>query len=121
MASQISQWKPPVQKGRRSFDDQDFVSSVTTQFSQKGTLSDRQIAALLKVLTNYQDQIPQFQQRLEALGLEAAPAYKKEPPKEIDEVCPECGAKLVLRHSRRGSFIGCSAYPKCKFIKKNNG
>ncbi len=31
-----------------------------------------------------------------------------------DRDCPDCGAKLVIRHSRRGPFLGCSKYPKCK-------
>jgi DNA topoisomerase-1 len=35
----------------------------------------------------------------------------------LDEKCPDCGAQLVRRHGRYGEFIGCSAYPKCKFIR----
>jgi len=43
-----------------------------------------------------------------------------EPPKLLEEKCPKCGANLVERKSKKGgnSFIGCSNYPKCKFIKK---
>jgi len=44
-------------------------------------------------------------------------------PKETGEKCPECGdskdGKLVTREGRFGSFISCSRYPKCKFIKKD--
>jgi ssDNA-binding Zn-finger/Zn-ribbon topoisomerase 1 len=29
--------------------------------------------------------------------------------------CPCCNSELVPRESRFGRFIGCSAYPKCKF------
>ena len=29
--------------------------------------------------------------------------------------CPRCGGNLVLRHSKYGSFYGCSNYPRCKF------
>lgn len=32
--------------------------------------------------------------------------------------CPFCGQPLILRHGRYGDFIGCSAYPKCKFTRK---
>ncbi len=28
--------------------------------------------------------------------------------------CPECGALLLLRRSKRGQFYGCSRYPECK-------
>jgi len=30
-------------------------------------------------------------------------------------VCPKCGGELVLRKGKHGEFLGCSAYPKCKF------
>jgi len=34
-----------------------------------------------------------------------------------DIECPECGQKLVLRYGRRGPFLGCGGYPKCKFTR----
>ena len=36
----------------------------------------------------------------------------------IEEKCPKCGGKLTLRQSRFGKFLGCTAYPKCKFTKQ---
>jgi len=46
-----------------------------------------------------------------------------EGPKETGEKCPLCGdksgGKLVVRQGRFGSFISCSRYPKCKFIKQD--
>lgn len=46
-----------------------------------------------------------------------------EGPKEIGEACPDCGekhgGKLVIREGKYGSFISCSRYPKCKFIKED--
>jgi len=35
------------------------------------------------------------------------------------EKCPECGSDLVERQGRFGKFVGCSNYPKCKYIKKD--
>ncbi|MFL5339268.1 MAG: type I DNA topoisomerase [Gemmataceae bacterium] len=44
-----------------------------------------------------------------------SPPKKDTGPKiEITETCPECGAPMKLRNSARGSFLGCSKYPKCK-------
>ena len=46
-------------------------------------------------------------------------------PEETGEMCPECGekksGKLVIRQRRdgTGTFISCSRYPKCKFIKED--
>ena len=36
----------------------------------------------------------------------------------MGEFCPECGKELLKRKSRYGEFVGCSGYPKCKYIKK---
>lgn len=33
---------------------------------------------------------------------------------ETDEICEECGAPMVIKLSRFGKFLSCSAYPKCK-------
>ena len=32
-------------------------------------------------------------------------------------ICPICKNKLKLKSGRNGEFIGCSAYPSCKFTK----
>jgi DNA topoisomerase-1 len=42
------------------------------------------------------------------------PPPKKVPAVEVKETCPECGSPMKLRGSRRGYFLGCSKYPKCK-------
>ena len=34
-----------------------------------------------------------------------------------DRKCPNDEADLVVKHGRYGKFIGCSNYPKCKFIE----
>ena len=33
------------------------------------------------------------------------------------EKCPQCGKDLAIKHSRFGTFIGCTGYPECKFTK----
>ncbi len=52
---------------------------------------------------------------------EQEPAAEKksvEPdPAVADMVCEKCGAPMVLRSGRYGSFYACSAYPTCKFTK----
>lgn len=34
--------------------------------------------------------------------------------------CPECDSALKIKHGRYGKFIGCSHYPKCKYIESLN-
>jgi DNA topoisomerase-1 len=42
------------------------------------------------------------------------PAKKAVPAVEVKETCPDCGAPMKLRPGRRGYFLGCSKYPRCK-------
>lgn len=43
---------------------------------------------------------------------------KERQDKLKDGICPRCGSLLVARDGKYGKFLGCSNYPKCKFIKK---
>ncbi len=43
-----------------------------------------------------------------------APVKKAVPAVEVSDTCPECGAPMKLRPGRRGYFLGCSKYPKCR-------
>ncbi len=36
----------------------------------------------------------------------------------LEETCPNCGERLVLKHGRYGEFIACSRYPDCKYTKQ---
>jgi len=33
---------------------------------------------------------------------------------EVEETCEQCGGAMTVRRGRRGFFLGCAAYPKCK-------
>ncbi len=62
-------------------------------------------------------------------GAKTIDGIELEGPKETGEMCPTCGekkgksggGKLVIRVRRdgTGTFISCSRYPKCKFIKQD--
>lgn len=43
-------------------------------------------------------------------------SIKKEGVK-TDEVCTECGKPMIIKWGRRGKFLSCSDFPKCKFSK----
>jgi DNA topoisomerase-1 len=47
-------------------------------------------------------------------GEELMPAPARPKALRTDIPCPECGAPLVVRVGRRGKFLGCSNYPKCR-------
>lgn len=47
---------------------------------------------------------------------------KVEPQAEkTDVVCELCGSPMVVRFSRYGKFLACSAFPKCKFTMPMDG
>jgi ssDNA-binding Zn-finger/Zn-ribbon topoisomerase 1 len=54
----------------------------------------------------------------EDLKAKLPPPKPKAPVALTDEKCDKCGAPMALRKGRFGEFLGCSAYPKCKNIKK---
>jgi len=35
-----------------------------------------------------------------------------------DAICERCGSKMVKRWGKRGYFLACSAYPKCRFTRE---
>ena len=45
-------------------------------------------------------------------GLRAA-----KPDQVLDELCPRCGANLVIKQGRYGEFTACTKYPECKYVK----
>ena len=46
------------------------------------------------------------------------PAPAKPKPIPTDIPCDECGKPMVIREGRRGKFLGCGDYPKCKGTKE---
>jgi DNA topoisomerase-1 len=36
----------------------------------------------------------------------------------VDETCENCGGAMTVRRGKRGFFLGCSSYPKCKGTKE---
>jgi DNA topoisomerase-1 len=56
---------------------------------------------------------PEMKEKLK--DLLPAPAPKKTVPDvKVEETCPECGGPMKLRPGRKGYFLGCAKYPKCK-------
>lgn len=42
-------------------------------------------------------------------------------PEETNEICEKCGAPMIVRTSRFGKFLACSAFPKCRNTKQMAG
>jgi DNA topoisomerase-1 len=53
-------------------------------------------------------------------SVEQARVEMKDVKKEVvatDEICSLCGKPMVVKWGRRGKFLSCSDYPKCKSAK----
>jgi predicted RNA-binding protein with TRAM domain len=84
----------------------DTVSAVITK-----VLARLAYAKTLEVLTPSPDRVrppcPNFPTCRHTMAL----------PKNINVPCPECGAELLERVSRKGrKFYGCERYPECEFV-----
>ncbi len=65
----VQEWAAPVKRGRREFNDQSFYESLNKQFQQRGALSEKQRAALKKMVVRYREQIPGFAEAQEKYEL----------------------------------------------------
>lgn len=63
--------------------------------------------------------LDKFWKDFEPLIEKAFENMEKEGPKEIGEICPDCGKELVQRRGKYGMFVGCIGYPECKYVKKD--
>jgi DNA topoisomerase-1 len=50
----VTDWKPPRKRGRRTWDDQEFVRSVGRQFRTRGSITPKQLQALHKLAARYE-------------------------------------------------------------------
>ena len=46
--------------------------------------------------------------------------YERPKAEVIDEACPECEKPLAIRSGRKGRFIGCTGYPRCRYTRDLN-
>ncbi|MBN2433586.1 MAG: type I DNA topoisomerase [Acidobacteria bacterium] len=58
--ARVKEWKEPVQKGKKVWDDHKFYDSLRQQFRQKHALSPRQQQALKRLVKRYAKQIPDY-------------------------------------------------------------
>ncbi|MCQ2368593.1 MAG: type I DNA topoisomerase [Kiritimatiellae bacterium] len=65
----VTEWRPAVRKGKRVYDDEIFVKSISEQFTRRGQLSARQAMALKRLALVYRKNIPDFDAKVKAAGI----------------------------------------------------
>jgi DNA topoisomerase I len=68
----------------------------------------------------WHEELGQFYHKFIPLLDHANENMEKIEPKLLDEECPNCGRQLIVRIGRYGEFVGCSGYPECRYIKKED-
>ena len=66
----VTEWRPPAKRGKKTYDDKEFVKSLADQYERRHSLSPRQVAALKRVISVYKGKMPDYAAKAAALGLE---------------------------------------------------
>ena len=67
---------------------------------------------------NWADEVEKFYKDYKPVFDKAEASMERMYPIETDELCPECGSKLLIRNGRFGEFLACSGFPKCHYTAK---
>ena len=65
----VTDWRPPTKRGKKTYDDKEFVKSLSDQYARRKSLSPRQVAALKRVAYAYRAKIPGYAAKTAELGL----------------------------------------------------
>ncbi len=66
MLRHVTTWQEPVTRGKRTFDDHVFFTSLEEQYGRKKSLSPRQRYAMKRMVFRYKNQIPEFEKWAES-------------------------------------------------------
>ena len=70
LLAEVKNWHEPTKRGKRTYDDKAFVDSLAEQFARRKMLSERQAAALRRMVSVYRGEIPDVEEKAKALGIE---------------------------------------------------
>lgn len=85
--------------------DVEFTAGVETKLDnvEEGQLD--WVRLLSEFYGPFEKDLEEAQEKMERVKIQ---------PKESDQVCPNCGKKMLIREGRFGEFLGCAGYPECK-------
>ena len=74
--SGIKEWRPATARKGKTWDDQEFLNSLKTQYAQRKQLSFKQVGALRRLAASYAAQIPNYAEAMQKHGLPEPKATK---------------------------------------------
>ena len=119
---------------RKYVDDQSGILTVTQQGALTSTVLNKYFPDIVNTkytaqMENKLDNIENGSQSrskilnefyypfIELFNIVSQKMYK-EKFEETGEKCPICGAPLVIKEGKNGTFVGCSNFPSCKYVQK---
>jgi DNA topoisomerase-1 len=106
LLGQVKEWGPEVQRGKRTYSDERFVTSVKEQLEAgEKPVSDKQLAALVKIAVRYRAQIPDAEQALAGLGFHEEVAKDQAAPSNEDALRRFAVLKGLEFSESQGGFI----------------
>ncbi|MBN1135643.1 MAG: type I DNA topoisomerase [Anaerolineae bacterium] len=81
--------------------------------SMWGPLSERVEGARSALVGQPKIQVPGYDYTTKRRGQ----SRRRPEPELMGEACPQCGEPLVRRKGKHGPFVGCSAYPACRYTR----
>ncbi len=86
----------------------DFTARMEGDLDRVAEGNEDWIGLLRRFYGPFESELEAAEQKLPRLELRDEPT---------DEICPNCGRPMVIKHGRFGKFISCSGYPECKTTK----
>ncbi len=86
----------------------EYTANMERELDEVAEGEDDYVHALQQFIDTFQPLLDNAYEQMEVIE-----------PKKTGEKCPECDHDLVERKGRYGTFVACSNYPDCKYIKKD--
>lgn len=91
-----------------------YVSEAIKDLSTEEVIGKEDIGKIIEIIDNNKSYQTDFAHTREVKKV------KRENEEKIKQkICPKCGGNLVEREGKYGKFMGCSNFPKCRFVVKN--
>ena len=111
--------------------EENFVSLVCIPSRAKVSVKSKNVTRiydLLEKIYSYKEEVIENYKIINNLNIidknerkdyvKNAKLIKNNKDEELKDRCPRCGGELIKRNGKYGEFMGCSIFPKCRFVKK---
>lgn len=92
-----------------------YVSEAIKDLSTEEVIGKEDIGRIIEIIDKNK-----FYQTDFAHTREIKKVKRENEEKIKQKICPKCGGNLIEREGKYGKFMGCSNFPKCRFVVSQN-